>query len=214
MNYNPYASTQQFEEVIADFCGSKYAVAVESCTSALFLSLMWTRHENGEIVKMMQDRYITLPAKTYPGVACSVIHAGFKVKFTHNEWSGEYPLFPLNIWDAALRFRRGMYHGGLQCISFHSKKILNIGRGGAILTDDENAVKWLRKARFDGRSPVPLLEDDFTMLGWNCYLTPEQGARGMQLFQSLISRWPDGPEDLDVSEQGYPNLDLYPIYKQ
>jgi hypothetical protein len=130
------------------------------------------------------------------------------------EWSGEYQLGDLNIWDAALRFKREMYHGRLQCLSFHIKKNLPIGRGGMILTNDFEAVKWLRKARFDGRNPVPLQEDHFDMIGWNCYMTPEQATRGLQLMQSILSKYPDGPPDLVVSEQGYPNLDLFPIYKQ
>ncbi len=208
---NPYQSVIDFENVLAEYCGSKYAVCVESCTSALFLSLMWSKHERGLVIQNMDELRVSIPARTYPGVACSVIHAGFKVDFTDHEWSGEYSLSPLNIWDAALRFRKGMYHGGFQCISFHIKKLLPIGRGGAILTDDFEAVKWLRKARFDGRNPVPLLEDNFDMLGWNCYMTPDQAARGLQLFQAKGDR---EFEDLKVIEQGYPDLSKFKVYQQ
>jgi len=203
---NPYISVILFEEAIADYCGSKYAVAVESCTSALFLSLMYCKQHY-----QVQPTTIDIPSRTYPGVACSIIHAGYKVAFDDYPWEGEYMLKPFNIWDAALRFRKGMYHGGFQCISFHIKKLLPIGRGGAILTDDLEAVKWFRKARFDGRNPVPLQEDDFTMLGWNCYMTPDQAARGLQLFQAKGDK---EFEDLKVSEQGYPDLSKFPIYNQ
>jgi dTDP-4-amino-4,6-dideoxygalactose transaminase len=208
MAHNPYKVVIDFEEVIAAYCGSKYAVAVESCTSALFLSLMWLKNDQGDWLK---NREVVIPSRTYPGVACSIIHAGFKVRFTDVEWKGEYELAPLNIWDAALRFRKRMYHGGLQCLSFHIKKLLPIGRGGMILTDHLEVVKWLRRARFDGRNPVPLQDDHFDMLGWNCYMTPEQAARGLQLLQALGDR---ELQDLSVEAQGYPDLSKFPIYTQ
>jgi len=210
---NPYVSVILFEEAIADYCGSKYAVAVESCTSALFLSMVY------EFKKYDHKPNAHLPSRTYPGVACSVIHAGGNIIFENEPWEGEYQIYPHPIWDAALRFRKGMYephkhNAGFQCISFHAKKILSIGRGGAILTDNEEAVKWFRKARFDGRDAVPLKDDNFTMLGWNCYLQPEQAARGLMLMQAILSKHPDGPPDLIVSEQGYPDLSKFKIYTQ
>jgi len=157
---------------------------------------------------------VLIPNKTYVSVPCSIIHAGGRVIFEDNQWSGEYELWPLNIWDAALRFKKGMYHGRFQCLSFHIKKHLPIGRGGMILTDEEEAYEWFKKARFDGRSPVPLLEDNFTMLGWNCYMEPAQASRGIQLFEVLRQKHPDGMEDLKVEEQGYPNLSQFSIYNR
>lgn len=204
---NPYNVVIQFEEAVAKYCGSKYAVAVESCTSALFLSLVYC----GNLTDRIHPTYIGIPRRTYPGVACSIIHAGFKVQFLDYQWMGEYQLKPYDIWDSALRFKRGMYHGGFQCLSFHIKKLIPIGRGGMILTDNLDAVKWLRKARFDGRNPVPLQEDDFDMLGWNCYMTPDQAARGLQLLQALGDRELD---DLKVADQKYPDLSKFKIYTQ
>jgi dTDP-4-amino-4,6-dideoxygalactose transaminase len=198
---NPYKIVSDFEEVVADYAGSKYAVAVESCTAAIFLSLMYYNVKG-------EDIYI--PKYSYPSVPCSIIHAGGKVKFTGQAWEGEYRLYPTTIWDAALRFKRGMYHGGFQCLSFHIKKLIPIGRGGMILTHDEEAYEWFKKARFDGRSPIPLLEDNFTMLGWNCYMQPADAARGLQLLQILGDK--DLP-DLKVEEQGYPNLSKFSIYE-
>ena len=104
-----------------------------------------------------------------------------------------------------------MYKGGYQCLSFHVKKHLCIGRGGAILTEDPDAVMWLRRARFDGRAPVPLLQDNFTMLGWNVYMEPSNAARGLQLLQALGDR--ELP-DLSVESQGYPDLSKFKIYTQ
>lgn len=81
-----------------------------------------------------------------------------------------------------------------------------------ILTDDKDAADWLRKARFDGREPVPLQEDTFTMLGYNFYMEPAQAARGIQLFEVLRQKYPDGPDDLIAGEQEYPDLSKHEIY--
>ncbi len=205
---NPYAVVDEFEKRIAEWCGSKYAVAVESGTAAIFLSLQYWKHRMGRIDTAF------IPSKTYPSVPCSIIHCGGKVFFHDREWEGEYNLAPYQIWDSALRFKKGMYHGGEQCLSFHIKKHLPIGRGGMVLTNNEDVYDWLKKARFDGRSPVPLIEDTFTMLGYNMYMTPSDAARGIQLFEVLRQKYPDGMEDLKVEEQGYPDLSQFKIYQQ
>lgn len=192
---NAYDVVRQFESEIAEFAGSKYAVSVESCTAALFLSLLY-RRVKGEV--------ITIPKFTYPSVANSIIHAGAEVKFSDRDWSGVYELEPVGVIDGALRFSRGMYKGGLHCLSFHSKKLLPIGRGGMILTDDPHAYRWLKKMRFDGREEgVPLNEDELEFVGWNMYMTPEQAARGLALFDHLKNE--DIP-DLDSHLQNYPDL--------
>ena len=41
MNSNAYDVVEQFEKEIAEFAGAKYAISVDSCTNALFLSLMY-----------------------------------------------------------------------------------------------------------------------------------------------------------------------------
>jgi dTDP-4-amino-4,6-dideoxygalactose transaminase len=202
--HNPYFIVEEFEKRIAEWCGAPYAVSVESCTVALFLCLKYVGVENKEVA---------IPSRTYVGVPCHIIHAGGKVKFDDNPWEGEYELKPHNIWDAALRFKKNMYHGGFQCLSFHSKKLLPIGRGGMILTDDEKAMKWFKRARFDGRNPVPLQEDYFDMLGWNCYMTAEQAARGIDIFE-VMRRSGKEPNDLNVDEQKYPYLPDFPIFKK
>lgn len=205
---NPYEVVDSFEKRIAGWCGSKYAIATESGTAAIFLSLAYRRFCGAR-------GYITMPKFSYPSVPCSIIHNGFKVEFSDENWTGEYVLFPLDIWDSALRLSKNMYHGGLQCLSFHIKKLLPIGRGGIILTDDENAYKWLKLARFDGREPIPLLEQkDFTVLGYNMYMQPADAARGIQLFEVYRQKYPNGADDLKVEEQGYPNLDSFELYKK
>lgn len=198
-----YAIVDQFEQEIARYAGADFAVAVSSCTNAIFLCC-----------KYLQVDLAGIPKRTYPGVACSIIHAGGKITFSNNNklWSGIYELWPWKIYDSALRFRRNMYiKKSLYCLSFHAKKQLPIGRGGMILTDDITAYSWLKRARFDGRNAKPLNEDKFVILGWNMYMTPEQAARGLMLFDMIKHK---NLPDLKVKEQDYPDLSKWGIYRK
>lgn len=216
---NPYLIVDEFERRIAKWAGSKYAVAVESGTAAIFLSIQYRIHcddsslvgrgKIGAVDTVELHPEISIPKHTYPSVPCSIINSGLTVKFINKKWKGVYELKPLGIIDGALRFQKDMYKGGLHCLSFHIKKHLPIGRGGMILTDDKKAYNWLKKARFDGRAPVPLLDDDFTMLGWNMYMEPAHAARGIQLFEVVRNK---KLKDLDVEAQGYPDLSKFKIY--
>ncbi len=185
-----------FEQAVATFSGARYAVAVDSCTSAIRLCLAYA-----------QPRMVTLPAHTYISVPMAVLHAGLKPEFHDHDWSGGY-WFGYNIFDGARRMRRNMYDRGLHCLSFHARKLLPIGRGGMILTSSSVARDWFRRARYDGRHPeIPFMDDKVDMLGWNCYMTPEQAARGLQLLEALPPDLPDqgGSED-------YPDLREMPIF--
>lgn len=195
----PYQVVREFERAIAEYAGSRYAVAVESCSAAIFLSCVY--RNVGEV---------EIPARTYPSVPCAIIHAGGTIRFHDRPWAGVYELSPYEVWDGALRFRRGMYGGGLLCLSFHAKKHLKIGRGGMILTDNPDTAKWLRLARFDGREECDLgQQEEFRVVGFNAYMQPEQAARGLLLFASLQHQ--DLP-DLPVEDQHYPNLADSEIY--
>lgn len=169
-----------FEKVVAEFAGAKHAIAVNTGTSAIFLSLMYRK-----------PGLVTLPARTFVSVPMAVMQAGGRVKFEDYEWSGVYRLEPLGIVDGALRFRRGMYEGGLHCLSFQARKLLNIGEGGMVLTDDDKAAAWLRKARYCGREGPTYKIEDIDMLGWLLYMTPEKAARGLHLMEYIAPDLPD-----------------------
>lgn len=198
---NPYTIVDSFEKTIAKWAGARYAVAVESASAAMFLSLEYVG---------IKGKTISIPKRTYPSVPCAIIHAGGKVKFINTTWTGIYELYPFKIYDGALRFKPNMYKGGLHCLSFHMKKHLPIGRGGMILTNSRKAYLYLKKARFDGRDEVPLQDDSFTQLGWNMYMTPEQASRGLMLFSTIRFK---SLKDIPTEKQGYPDLSRYAIYK-
>jgi dTDP-4-amino-4,6-dideoxygalactose transaminase len=135
----------------------------------------------------------------------AVKHAGYEVNFVDDEWVGTYQLSPFALYDSAVRFTQGMYKDGFQCLSFHIKKHIPIGRGGMILTDDKKAATGLRGARYDGR-PSPFWKDvkDIQMCGWHMYMTPDQAARGVELFHRLpklnydLASWRDYSVDLST----------------
>jgi dTDP-4-amino-4,6-dideoxygalactose transaminase len=115
-----------------------------------------------------------------------ILHAGYEFEFVEKEWSGIYKLEPLDVWDFAGRWTKGMYQGGYAALSFQIKKRLPIGRGGMILCDDDESYKWFKKACYDGRDlEKNYLDDDIEMLGWHMYMTPEDAARGIILMDSI-----------------------------
>lgn len=186
---NPYESVINFEKKMAEFVNSPYAVAVDSCTNALFLSCYLLKIKN-----------VLIPKKTYISVPCSIIHAGGSVSFEDLEWEGSYQLKPYPIFDSACKLSKNMYQKNtFQCISFSYNKILNIGKGGMIFTDDEDAYKWFKLARYEGREEIPLTEQkEFNVIGWNMYMTPEQASRGLILSSYL--------KDNNVIHPVYPDL--------
>jgi dTDP-4-amino-4,6-dideoxygalactose transaminase len=188
---NSFKVVQLFEDAVKEYTGAPYAIAVDSCTNALFLAC-----------KFYNVKEAIIPSETYLSVPMSIINAGGQVTFSKsmNNWKGIYLLSPHPIYDAAKRFTLGMYiTGSMMCLSFHIKKHLPIGKGGMILTDNPYADEWLRLARYEGRSAKPYNEDDIKMIGWNMYMTPDQAARGLYLMQNL----PKVNEDLT---EGYKDL--------
>lgn len=196
---NAYKIVADFEARVAEYAGARYGVAVDCCTSALFLAMKLCNRE----ARLFE--LVTVPARTYASVPMAVIHAGMRPRFEDFDWVGTYTLEPMPVIDGAKRFRPGMYEGGLHCLSFHAKKILAIGRGGMILTDSLDSAKWLRKARYDGREGKPYPEESIDMLGWHAYMTPEQAARGMLLMDML----PECPAD---HREDYPDLRKMPVF--
>ena len=187
-----------FEETVANYTGAPYAVSTDNCTDAILLCC-----------KYLNVQEVTIPARTYLSVPQSVLHAGGTLKFEDIRWKGVYQLKPYPIYDAAKRFTSGMYiPGSFMCLSFHIKKHLKIGKGGMILTDDEEAVKWLRKGRYEGRGEVVYHEDNIEINGWNAYMSPEQAARGLMLMQN----YPEYNEDIP-EEPFYRDLREFKLFK-
>jgi TPR repeat protein len=128
---------------------------------------------------------------------------------------GAYELGNSNVYDSALRFTADMHLKGTHmCVSFTGPyKHFKLSKGGAILTDDEEAYSWFKRARYSGRNECSYHDDEFDMLGWNFYMMPELAARGVLLMGQFYNM--DGTkkhqEDLTLP---YPDLSKFKIYNQ
>lgn len=201
-----YKITEDFEQALSAYTRAPYAVALDSCSSGIFLALTWAKMQTG-------GQFVQLPKRTFPSVPCEVIHAGMTPRFTDESARGAYKLFPFNVYDSALRFTSNMYiKGSHMCVSFTGpKKHLKLIKGGAILTDDAKAVEWFKQARMSGRHECNFMEDQIMFPGWNCYMMPEVAARGLMLMRQFYLD--DGtPKDMPDVICEYPDLSEMPAF--
>ena len=177
---DPWDIVDIFEKKISSFMGSKFGVAVDCCTNAIFLSLKY----------LNKKKTLSVPENTYISILSAISLANYDFKFIKKEWSGSYFLDPLPVVDSATRFTKNIYiKKTFTCLSFHHRKHIPIGRGGMILTDSKKAYEWFKKARYDGRNlNINYKNDDFKMCGWHMYMTPEQALYGLKLFEKFNDR--------------------------
>ncbi len=206
---DPRDVVSTFENKVAKFAGSKYAIAVDCCTNGIFLCLKYLQ-VTGEIDS---NTVIAIPSRTYVSVPMQVKHVGCNLAFEDYEWKGQYQLIGTRVWDSAVRWTKDMFVGGeaLQVVSFQLKKRVPIGRGGMVLTDDKDAADWIRLASYDGRDLTTEYTDDshFKMLGYHMYMTPEDAARGIILMDKV----PEVNED-SASHLNYTNLSKLGIFSK
>jgi len=210
---NAFKVVKDFERAVAEYTGAPYAVAVNSCTNALFLCLMWLKEQ-----EQLPDA-ISIPKRTYASVPHQINHAGASVIFRDEDWSGIYQLAPTVVFDSARRFTSGMFNkvdidcgfagypgSPFMCTSHHWNKILGIQQGGVILHRDHAADAWLRRARFDGRGEGVAPADDQFTIGWHMYMSPEIAAEGLVRLSHLPRHNADMPND------AYPDLSLQRVF--
>jgi dTDP-4-amino-4,6-dideoxygalactose transaminase len=180
----------QFEKKIAEFFGAPYGVAIDSCTHGIELCLRY----NNETV-------IEVPKRTYISIPFLANKLGIELIWKDINWEDYYYLTD-NIIDGAVFWeKKGYVKGTFMCISFQYRKHLNIGKGGMILTDDENAALILKKMSYDGRLPhIPWRDQDIDMIGYHYYMTPETASLGLEKLDHaiqtepkkwVITDWPD-----------------------
>lgn len=209
-----YKITDEFEDQLSKYTGSKYAVTVDNMSNGLFLALYYENHIN----KSIKSGSVTIPNRTYPSVPCEIIHAGLKVNWRKVEGetiTGAYQLEGSNVWDSALSFTADMYiPKSHMCVSFTGPyKHFKLSKGGAILTDNHKAYLWFKRARYSGRRECSYHDDNFDMLGWNFYMMPELAARGVLLMNQFYNMDGTKKENEDLTLP-YPDLSKYKIYNQ
>jgi len=172
---------EKFENVIADFFGAPHAVAVDCCTHGLELCL---RHINAND--------ITIPARTYISVPFLAMKLNLNWEWREEDWKDYYCIGNTNVYDAAVLWKKDSYiPDTFMCLSFQFQKHLNLGRGGMILTDNEDAAKELKKMSYDGREPdIPWRNQNIKTIGYHYYMTPEIAKLGLSKLPEAIKTTP------------------------
>ena len=196
---NPYEINNELEKQLSEYTGAPYCVVLDSGTSAIILSCIL--HEVDE-VEVPKDTYISVPF--------AIIQGGGKPKFVDLEYEGMYQLKPYPIWDSALRLKRGMYIPNTHMIlSFSTRKQLPIGKGGAILLDNEEEYIRLKRLRYNGRPETTYHDtDDITEISFNMILHPILASIGVEMMKTF----PDNPPDISNSVNGL-DLTKFSVFK-
>ena len=186
---------EKFERAIADFFGSPFAVAVDSCTHGIELCLRY-----------LQVNEIVCPHRTYLSVPMLASKLGIKLTWVNSDWEGAYLVVDnhakYDVADAAVLWRRGSYRENtFMCLSFQYQKHLSLGRGGMILCQTHQQYIDLKKMSYDGRLPnIPWREQDIDTMGYHYYMTPETAQLGLDKLPEAIKTppriwtvedWPD-----------------------
>ena len=175
----------EFETALAEFTGAPYVVMTDCCTHAIELCM---RHDRVEFCTFTPFTYLSIPM---------LMHK-LDIEYEYEvddpaQWVGEYRFLSTRIWDSARRLEKDMYRSGqIQCVSFGHNKPLPIGRGGAILLDDELAYRALLQMRYDGRDLTigPWASQQKFRVGYHYRPTIEEAERGLELLNKYTSQSP------------------------
>lgn len=169
-----FKSIADFEQALAHYTGAPYVIMTDCCTHALELCFRYDRPTN-----------LAFTAYTYLSVPMLMHKLAIEYRHVPEEWIGEYRFHGSRIWDSARLLRPDMYRPGmLQCLSFGFDKPLEIGRGGAILTDDEQFYNKVIRQRYDGRdlNTSPWQDQQVFEVGYHYRPTPEEAEKGLAML--------------------------------
>jgi len=174
----------EFEKELAKYVGSKYVVAVDSCTSALFLCLKYEKAKTVEI-----------PSMTVPLVIDACFEANKDVVFNcETSWVGSaYKIGHTNIWDSAHQLDKnqckGMDKKTKVCFSFYPTKSIGSADGGAIATNDKKFYEWAKKistyGRNQGNKYMNSWEYEVDLIGYKRHYTNLQSAICLEQLRRL-----------------------------
>ena len=178
----------EFETALAQFTGAPRAVMTDCCTHAIELCM---RYDRVESCAFTPYTYLSIPMLMHK---LGINYEYYPDSLPHRQqWTGEYKFELTRIWDSARRLEANMYRAGqMQCVSFGHDKPLAIGRGGAILLDDEAAYQALLRMRYDGRDLTvqPWVAQQEFRVGYHYKPTIEEAQRGLELLNQYISQPP------------------------
>ena len=175
-----FQAVTEFENKLAQFFGSPYAVAIDCCTHGVELSLRYTK---AQVIEVPKHTYLSIPFLAHK--------LNIELKWKDNNWRDYYYLTDTVI-DAAVLWKKDSYIPGTYMnISFQYQKHLSLGRGGVILTDNKIAAEELKKMSYDGRLPnIPWREQNIPSVGYHYYMTPETAQLGLSKLENAINTQP------------------------
>ena len=142
-----------FEHALSRHTGAPHVIVTDCCTHALELAFRYD-----------QVQSCSFTAHTYVCIPQLMRQLNIVYTLLDELWLGEYQFYGTRIWDAARLLSPGMYRAGqVQCVSFGHGKPLQLGRTGAILTDDPQLYDTVSRWRSDGR--------DLRVLPWQSQQT-------------------------------------------
>ena len=194
-----FESIAEFEKQVANFFGSPYGIAVDCCTHAIELCL-----------REQKIQKFSTPKRTYISVPFLANKLNIDFEWRDEVWEDYYYLGDTNIIDAAVLWKKDSYISDtFMCLSFQFRKHLSLGRGGMILTDNEEAALRLKKMSYDGRLPdVPWRNQNISSVGYHYYMTPETAQLGLEKLPAAIATKPT-----KWTVEDWPDLTQMEIFK-
>ena len=200
----------EFEKKIAKYVGAKYACAVNSATSAIFLTFVMDY--------FLRPRIVKIPSMMPPVVANAIITSNNRVEFTDNvKWFGNsyilHKFRKYKVVDSAQKleknqFRKECKSEDLMIFSFYPTKPLGGCDGGMIATDDYKKYRWFIEAVLNGMSYAENnWERDISFPGYKMYMNSVQAKILMNNFESYDKkmRMLGNLVDIYNRELGYKN---------
>jgi dTDP-4-amino-4,6-dideoxygalactose transaminase len=190
----------QLEKKLGEFFGAPYVICLDSCTHGIELCI---RYQNLS--------YITVPKRTYISIPFLSNKLKINLEWREEEWQDYYKVNNEGkpIYDAAVLWKKDSYiPNSFMCLSFQKQKHLSLGRGGAILCDNENDAVNLKKMSYDGRLPnIPWREQNIETVGYHYYMTPETAQIGLDKLPNAIQ---NEPRQWKISD--WPDLSLMKVF--
>ena len=175
-----FCAVSELERKVSNFFGAPYAVAVDCCTHGLELCLRY-----------LEAKHIDVPTRTYISIPFLAKKININWQWKDETWKDYYYLTE-NVIDAAVLWRKNSYiPNTYMCLSFQFQKHLSLGRGGMILTDNEESFNELKKMSYDGRArEVPWRKQNIKTMGYHYYMTPETAWEGLEKLSEAINTKP------------------------
>jgi len=169
------------EEEFAEYVGSKYAIAVDSCTSGFIA-----------VLQMLKPTVMNMPSATYISIANAAKQMGVQINFRDGWVAGKaYDIVTDKgiIVDSAHVLEWGVTQKNKEAIwlfSFHATKLLATGKGGMITTNSKEQYNFLKTLINNGRV-YGNNSFEFTVHtpGWNYYMSDLVAALALSQLKRL-----------------------------